>query len=208
MFRNWLINFAICVLVSGVVTDRIARAATHAQHIRSQHKMKHLQKIGEGYYQLRGKFALKALGIPLVQLSTHMSFMLLANGNYLVVDTIPISPEALAEINQLTESGAKIEACIATHPFHTLYFASFHELFPRVPLIGTPRHKIQLPALPWLAATINESLTKYEDQGISMSIPDGAEFVAPHSRYERRWPHDVHWQAPGACSKGRLDKSH
>ena len=83
------------------------------------------------------------------------------------------------EIDLLTEHGTLIEACIATHPFHTLFFESFHRLYPKAKLVGTPRHVKKFPALQWDGGSIDTRLDEWKDLGVQMRIPAGAEFAQP-----------------------------
>lgn len=61
-----------------------------------------------------------------------MSLLQLASGRFLVLDTIGLVPPVKAWLDDLTDQGDKIEAVIATHPFHTLYFPAFHKAYPKV----------------------------------------------------------------------------
>lgn len=115
----------------------------------------------------------------LIDIGTHMSFCRLSTGKFLVIDTCAISVAMKTEIDSLTDGGKLIEAVIATHPFHTLFFMPFYKLYPNVQYYGTPRHLRNITALPW-AGNIDApgALAKWEPD-ISLRIPDGAEFVNP-----------------------------
>eukprot|EP01038_Epipyxis_sp_PR26KG_P012191 gene12191-16332_t len=116
----------------------------------------------------------------LVNVGVQMSFIRLSNGRYLIIDTISVTNEAKAEIDHLTESGSLIEAVIATHPFHTLYFKPFQKIYPGVNMYGTPRHIRNIPDVKWEGDVNDEVVRKmWENEGIFMRIPDGAEFVSP-----------------------------
>jgi hypothetical protein len=108
-----------------------------------------------------------------------MSIVRLSSGRFLVIDTIPLSETLLAEINHLTNNGSLIEAVIATHNYHTLYFPPFRAQFPTVPMYGTPRHLRIQPELEWKGAVSDaEVLTKWEPD-VSIRIPAGADFLTP-----------------------------
>jgi hypothetical protein len=49
-----------------------------------------------------------------------------------VFDTIALTAGVRAWLDELTRGGELIEAVVATHPFHTLYFAPFHAIYPNV----------------------------------------------------------------------------
>jgi glyoxylase-like metal-dependent hydrolase (beta-lactamase superfamily II) len=102
-----------------------------------------------------------------------MSIARLSSGKFLVIDTIPLTEQIKAEIDELTENGSKIEAVVATHPFHTLAFTAFHEAYPSVPYYGTPRHLRKLTNIQW-AGDLNECSTRNKWRpDIEMSIPEG-----------------------------------
>ncbi len=83
------------------------------------------------------------------------------------------------EVDSLTNYGELIDAVLATHPFHTMFFAPFRVHYPNPPYYGTPRHRRVAPSVPW-AGLINspEILSKWEPE-VEMRIPDGSEFVNP-----------------------------
>eukprot|EP01038_Epipyxis_sp_PR26KG_P010880 gene10880-14602_t len=142
-------------------------------------KFVHLKEIVSGFYNLRGSFTF-AFGF--VDIGTHMSFIRLSSGKFLVLDTISIPPSGSikTEIDTLTENGTLIEAVIACHPFHTMYFTPFNELYPGVKMYGTPRHIRNNQIIKWSGDVNDESTRKlWENEGVFMRIPDGAEFVNP-----------------------------
>lgn len=135
-------------------------------------------EIGPGFWNLRASFTF-LLGA--VDIGTHASLIKLPSGKFLLIDTVAFSPKALTELNTLTENGTLIEAVLATHPFHTVYFAAFYKLYPNLTYYGTPRHLTRNDGVNWSPTTLSEeSLRKqWEDQGVFMRIPDGADFDAP-----------------------------
>jgi hypothetical protein len=109
-----------------------------------------------------------------------MSFIKISTGKFIVLSTVAITPEAKSEIDSLTEGGSLIEAVIATHPFHSLYFESFFQMYPHVKFYGTPRHIRRLTNIPWAGDVSDPSvLSMYESYGIFMRIPAGTEFINP-----------------------------
>ena len=102
-----------------------------------------------------------------------MSIARLSNGKYLIIDTIPLTDQIKSEIDELTENGNKIEAVLATHPFHTLAFPAFHNAYPNVPYYGTPRHIRKLQNISW-AGDLNEcSIRDKWKPEVEMRIPAG-----------------------------------
>ncbi|CEP00133.1 unnamed protein product (mitochondrion) [Plasmodiophora brassicae] len=132
--------------------------------------------LGNGFWNLRGSFK---MAVGLVDVGTHMSVARLANGRFLVVDTIVMSGEQKAEFDRVTEGGRLIEAVIATHPFHTMAFTTFHKTYPDAKYYGTPRHLRNLPDIPWAGDVNDEKVRTMFEPDISMRIPAGAEFANP-----------------------------
>jgi len=133
-------------------------------------------EVGSRFWNVRGHFKIIA---GLVDIGTHMSIVGLRNGRFLIVDTIPLDPHLKQQIDQLTENGTKIEAVLATHPFHTLAFPAFYQAYPNVPYYGTPRHLKNLPNIKWVG-DLNDCATRSKwSPEVEMRVPDGSEFVAP-----------------------------
>lgn len=131
--------------------------------------------VGNGHWNLRDSFTF-ALGA--IDIGTHMSFLQLSNGKFLVLDTCAFNDTDKAKIDELTENGTKIEAVVATHPFHTMYFERFHKLYPNAPYYGSSRHIKRISSVPW-AGNIEEeaNLRRWEEFGVFMRVPAGADFV-------------------------------
>mmetsp|Transcript_6163 Transcript_6163/g.10628 ORF Transcript_6163/g.10628 Transcript_6163/m.10628 type:complete len:282 (+) Transcript_6163:193-1038(+) len=133
-------------------------------------------EVGPGFWNLRAHF--KILG-GLLDLGTHMSLAKLSSGNFLVIDTVNLTPEGKAELDKLTDNGRLIEAVVATHPFHTLAFPSFYKAYPAPKYYGTPRHLRNIKEIPW-AGDVNVATVRSQwEPDVYMRIPAGAEFVAP-----------------------------
>mmetsp|Transcript_10447 Transcript_10447/g.14400 ORF Transcript_10447/g.14400 Transcript_10447/m.14400 type:complete len:230 (-) Transcript_10447:106-795(-) len=103
-------------------------------------------------------------------------------GKFLVLDTVQIkvgSKEKRA-IDLLTDGGKRIEAVIATHPFHTTYFEPFASIYPGLTYYGTPRHLRKIGAIKWTGNLNDEAVRSiWESDDIYIRIPEGAEFVNP-----------------------------
>lgn len=134
-----------------------------------------LVQIGEGFWNVRASFKV----LLVLNIGTHMSIIKLKNEKFLIIDTIPLDPEAKAELDALTDNGKKIEAVVATHPFHSLSFPAFYEKYPDVPYYGTPRHIRNLTQIPWVGNIAEEENLNRWAPEIEMRIPAGAEFNAP-----------------------------
>lgn len=136
---------------------------------------KGLIEVAPGFYNVRAHFYVLA---GMIDIGTHMSLCRLQNGKFLVLDAIKPVPALKKEIDQLTNGGELIDAVIATHPFHSLYFKDFYAAYPNtryfgrnaeaplpLPLlqrvfvprtltrfssVGTPRHIKMIKDIPWV----------------------------------------------------------
>jgi hypothetical protein len=136
---------------------------------------KHIDEIGPDFYQLRGKFLVAG---GLIDIKTHMSFVRLGNGRFIVIDTCDTSNESvIKEINLLTRDGELIDAVLATHPYHTVYFRQFYYKYPRAKYYGAPRHLEIIPEIPWAGSLNDESVRDLWEPEIEIRIPAGADFV-------------------------------
>ncbi|CAF0778367.1 unnamed protein product [Adineta steineri] len=135
-----------------------------------------LFEVATNFWNIRVSFKMLA---GLVDLGSHMSLIRLNNGNFLVIDTVILTDHTRAEINRLTDNGAKIEAVIGVHPFHTLAFPAFYEAYPNAKYYGTPRHIRRLTTIPWAGSLDDCNIRKKWEPEIEMRIPAGAEFVNP-----------------------------
>ena len=98
------------------------------------------------------------------------------------MDTVEIKQGSRAKqaIDCLTDGGKLIEAVVATHAFHTLFFAPFNKLYPGLTYYGTPRHLRRITEITWSGNLIDGHIrSKWETEGISMRIPEGSEFENP-----------------------------
>lgn len=133
-----------------------------------------MENIGNGFWNLRGSFTFAG---GLIDIGTHMAFIELPNGKVLVIDTCDFNTTDKAEIDRLTGNGERIEAVIATHAFHTMYFQKFQKLYPNAPYYGTSRHLKRIP-IPWAGdITAPENLSRWEQYGVFIRVPEGAEVV-------------------------------
>eukprot|EP01039_Chlorochromonas_danica_P005635 gene5635-6215_t len=134
-----------------------------------------LISVGTNFWNLRGSFLL----FNLVEIGTHMSFIKLPTGKFLVINTVDITPAAKSAIDSLTNNGQLIEAVLATHPFHTIYFPSFHRLYPNTRYYGCPRH-LKKVSIPWTGSLVDPAiLSSWEDQGVFLRVPDGTDILTP-----------------------------
>ena len=129
-----------------------------------------LVQIGAGFWNVRRQFTILA---HLVDIQTHMSFVQLANGKFLVVDTVEVNDRLAQEINHLTDNGEKIEAVIGVHPFHTVAFDSFYQRYPNAAYYGTPRHLGRLMQIPWAGSLDQCRVRRKWEPDVELRIPEG-----------------------------------
>ena len=129
-----------------------------------------LYQIGPGFWNVRGRFKILA---KLVDIETQMSIVQLRNGKFLVIDTVEMNDRLRQEIDQLTKNGEKIEAVVATHPFHTLAFPAFYQYYPKAAYYGTPRHLRRLTDIPWAGDLDDCNVRKKWEPDVYMRIPAG-----------------------------------
>lgn len=130
-----------------------------------------LYQVGPGFWNVRGHFKILA---KLIDIETQMSLIELRNGKYLVIDTVEMNDRLRQEIDQLTNGGEKIEAVIATHPFHTLAFPGFYQYYPKASYYGTPRHLRRLTDIPWAGSLDDCNIRKKWEPDVQMRIPAGS----------------------------------
>lgn len=130
-----------------------------------------LRSFGNGFWNVRVPFQ-----INLLEIGTHMSLIQLRNGNFLVIDTVVINDQLKQQIDEVTNSGTKIEAVLAVHPFHTLAYADFYKMYPNVKYYGTPRHLRKLTEIKWagqLDDQGNKTLLSQWAPEVELRIPAG-----------------------------------
>jgi hypothetical protein len=128
-----------------------------------------LYSIGPGFWNVRGRFKI----LKVIDIETQMSIVKLGNGKFLVIDTVEMNDHLREEIDQLTNNGDKIEAVIATHPFHTLSIPAFYQLYPKAAYYGTPRHLRRLTEIPWTGDLDDCHIRQKWEPDIELRIPAG-----------------------------------
>ena len=83
--------------------------------------------LGNGFWTVRG--SLRIGGV--FDVGTQCSLVRLANGNFVFLDSYTLTDAIRAEVDALTDGGARVEAIINVHPFHTLHCEWMHRAFPQ-----------------------------------------------------------------------------
>ncbi|KAJ1569205.1 hypothetical protein HK405_008477 [Cladochytrium tenue] len=136
-----------------------------------------IEEVAPGFYLIRTSFRTRLV----LDIGTHMSLLRLANGRFLVVDTVELTPAARAAIDALTDGGALIDAVVAAHPFHTVYFKAFQDAYPAPHYYGLPRHLKKCTDVKW-TGNLLDRLDQWEPD-VSMRSPDGTDLVDPKPEY-------------------------
>lgn len=135
---------------------------------------KDFRDLGDGFWTVRGSFRVGGF----FDVGTQCSLVRLANGNFVFLDSYPLTEEIRAEVDALTDGGRKVEAILNLHPFHTLHCEWMHEAFPQAKLYGTARHHEILPDLPWEKARCEDAaLADLYATDFAFSVPRGVPLV-------------------------------
>lgn len=134
-----------------------------------------MENLADDFWNIRGDFRIAKL----LNVGTHMSLVRKPDGKFLLLDSYEPDDEVLHQLKALTDGGAQIDAVLNVHPFHTVHCRFVHELAPHARLIGTRRHRQQLPGLEWDDALIEDPATQREFADVlDFSIPEGVDFIS------------------------------
>jgi len=132
-------------------------------------------EIGSGFWNIRGSFKIGGV----VDIGTHASLIQRDNGKFVFLDSLTLRASVRRKIMELTEDGAKVEAILNLHPFHTIHVKRMHALFPDAALYGTSRHIEKAPDLPWKKTTTDDAkLHKQFADILEFSVPEGVDFIS------------------------------
>ncbi len=136
-------------------------------------------QLHDDFWNFRGDFRIAGV----LNVGTHLSLVRRPDGRFLVLDSYGLEGEDRAALMSLTNDGAAVDAILNVHPFHTLHCAATHALLPGTRLIGTARHRRQLPDLPWADGVIEDAATqaRFADT-LDFSIPAGVDFACPDDK--------------------------
>ncbi|MBD3729947.1 MAG: hypothetical protein IE933_09595 [Sphingomonadales bacterium] len=130
--------------------------------------------FGNGFHSIRGSHKLGGL----VDVGTHCSLVELASGDYVFLDSYTLDDAIRAQVDRVTDGGAKVRAIINLHPFHTVHCAWMHRAFPEARLYGTVRHHQYLDGLPWQPEPVESEFFPPLFAGqIEFSVPAGIDLV-------------------------------
>lgn len=134
-----------------------------------------MDHLADDFWHIRGAFRIAHV----VNVGTHMSLVRRPGGSFVLLDSYAPTPDEHDALMTLTDGGARIDAVINVHPFHTVHCAFVDELLPHARLIGTRRHHERLPHLDWDPALIEDRATQREFADVlDFSIPTGVDFIS------------------------------
>lgn len=130
---------------------------------------------GDGFWNLRGSFRI----FGLLDIGTHVSLVRLRSGGFVFLDSYTLDDDTRRWVMDLTGQGARVEAIINLHPFHTVHCARMHRDFPAAKLYGSSRHVARAPDLPWQSLHSDDTaLHALFADDLQFSIPRGVDFIS------------------------------
>lgn len=137
-----------------------------------------LIQVGDGFYNIRGSFKLAGL----IDIGTQASLVQLQRGDFVLLDSYPLTGELARRVLLLTDQGRAVRAILNLHPFHTTHVAATAEQFPNAELYGTLRHKQQAPSLRWQPLhTDDRALHDQFAEDLSFTVPRGVDLIPQSS---------------------------
>ncbi len=131
-------------------------------------------RISSEFWNIRGDF--KVFGM--LNIGTHCSLVRRANDRYVFLDAYTLTDEIKEMVDERTDGGAKIDAILNLHPFHTIHVERAHQQYPDAKLYGTSRHIEKFPDLPWeTERTESAGFAKLFADDFEFSVPQGVDFI-------------------------------
>lgn len=141
-----------------------------------------LLEVAEDFWNIRGDFRIGGV----VNIGTHASLVRRGNGNFVLLDAYTLTGAIKEQVDTATDGGARLEAIINLHPFHTVHVENAHRQYPEAKLYGTRRHLERFPHLPWQAERTESAqfAALYADD-FAFSVPAGVDFISsnPHLHF-------------------------
>ena len=133
-----------------------------------------IEHLADNFWNIRGDFKISHV----INIGTQMSLVQRPGGGFVLLDCYEMEASDQDELMALTDGGARIEAVLNVHPFHTVHCKFIQQILPDARLIGTRRHHRKLPDLRWDPALIEDETTQQEFADIfDFSIPAGVDFI-------------------------------
>lgn len=131
-------------------------------------------QVADDFWNIRGDFRIGGV----LNIGTQASLVRLSTGRFVLLDAYTLPPALLAEIRELTDGGAAVEAILNLHPFHTIHVQAAHQQFPDAQLYGSARHVEKAPELPWQPERMDDAaLHARFAPDLEFSVPLGVHFI-------------------------------
>lgn len=136
--------------------------------------MQRIVDFGSGFWNIRSTFRLGGV----VNIGTHTSLARRSDGSFVLLDSVELDPEILAEVKSLTDDGKAVKAILNLHPFHTVHTAAAARQFPSAKLYGTDRHVKREPSLNWeTMRTDHPELHEAFGEDFIFTVPRGVHLI-------------------------------
>ena len=133
-----------------------------------------LVRLADDFWSVRGEFRIGGL----LDIGTQCALVRLADGDFVFLDSYTLTDPIRADIDALTDGGAKVKAILNLHPFHTVHCEWMHAAYPQAALYGTARHLAKFPSLPWQETRCEDAaLAQAFDTDFDFSVPQGVPLV-------------------------------
>lgn len=133
-----------------------------------------IEELTDSFWNIRGSF--KVLG--LLDVGSQMSLAGLGSGGFVLLDSYPLTAEAMQQVLKKTEGGRLVKAILNLHPFHTVHVRTVADAFPGAKLYGTRRHVARAPDLRWEKIhTEDPELSDVFGEDFVFSVPRGVDFI-------------------------------
>lgn len=133
-----------------------------------------LVRLADNFWSVRGEFRIGGI----LDVGTQCALVRLADGDFVFLDSYTLTDAIRAEIDALTEGGAKVRAILNLHPFHTVHCEWMHAAYPDAELFGTVRHLAKFPQLPWQETRCEDvALGDRFGADFDFSVPQGVPLV-------------------------------
>lgn len=140
---------------------------------------KRVIEVGDGFWNIRGSYRFGGV----LDIGTQASLVRRASGKYVLLDACGFGGAIKSWLDEMTGGGEKLEAVIHLHPFHTVFAAAAHQLYPEAALYGTARHVDKLPELPWQSLRVEDpAFAELFAEDLELTIPRGVDFISANEK--------------------------
>ncbi|MBU2957799.1 hypothetical protein Q4511_00315 [Paracoccus sp. 1_MG-2023] len=135
--------------------------------------------LGNGFWNIRGDLRLGGV----LNVGTHASLVQLGSGEFVMLDSYPLSGDIRDQVMALTDQGRAVTAVLNLHPYHTLHCKAVARDFPQARLYGTERHRAQHPDLAWQPTLIDtpEAAAIFASD-LVLTVPRGIDHTTENDR--------------------------